>query len=871
MWSGGPTRAQWSIDNGKDTAPYTCLKEYVENPTTKENNAHDPTISVAGGVSAAQLIYNASQVQNINPQVFLVLLQKEQSLITDDWPYAVQFERATGNNCPDTAPCNPQYAWLWTQVHNSGAQFNYYVNNFDEYNYAPGWNNILYHPNSACGTQSVYIENAFTAALYIYTPYTPNQAALDNMYGTGDGCSAYGNRNFWRLFNDWFGRSIVPDIFDWKVISTSTDPRYFLVIGNTKRHIPTSDLYYAWKLDQKTLDVVTQSYADSIPTLPPLGRLGYLDGTYFYVDAGKRIRFTTDIAMKSWGVYASRSLAAPLYGVLANMTDGGSASYYATPATPSTTALLVDGVKHTIQSSHVAQWQANPTTLSDNAFQELPTGPTLTNKLAINGVWHIADSNQLIRVETGAQAISWGVQSEAYPNVSATIGEMLPSRLIGNIVASSTSAPWYLTIDGKKYYLPSLNHAKNWGAQEASPLVVSPGLFSSIPSGSGNVPSYIQDSGTSETYIIDGGVRRKADSLIIENLFGGQIAPTMLSNASVVSYPSGANLTSSFVRSPNGNIFVASNGRLLYIPTTAVMGSLGFPRKYSNIDTISQPLATVAYQGEVASPFVVHSGKSYYLQSGYAYELKPSVQDNWTAGRVALQHPQTNFTARYDIIPGILLDNFIQEGALSYVMSDGVFVGVNGSLLPSNLPQVSTYGQIRQSARGLLARSTVESDSRVWLLHAGTKQHILSAETYASYSDGGRLLPVRISPSALESFNTIGSGSNPSVLVSNPVGGFKLLTATGFYGLSDSQAAMALQSTIAPKEIGDSLFSEYTRQRGILNRLVLSGSGKIYILQNGQKRWIVTSTAYSSLLPFGPAVLVDETILSSIADGPPVY
>jgi hypothetical protein len=56
----------------------------------------------------------------------------------------------------------------------------------------------------------LFIENSATAALYNYTPYQPNQAALNNLYGTGDGCSAYGNRNFWRIFNDWFGSSQTP-------------------------------------------------------------------------------------------------------------------------------------------------------------------------------------------------------------------------------------------------------------------------------------------------------------------------------------------------------------------------------------------------------------------------------------------------------------------------------------------------------------------------------------------------------------------------------------------------------------------------------------------------------------------------------------
>ncbi len=60
-------------------------------------------------------------------------------------------------------------------------------------------------PNGGCGTQRVFIENAATAGLYIYTPYVPNQAAPEHSLRQGDGCSAYGNRNFWRTFTDWFG------------------------------------------------------------------------------------------------------------------------------------------------------------------------------------------------------------------------------------------------------------------------------------------------------------------------------------------------------------------------------------------------------------------------------------------------------------------------------------------------------------------------------------------------------------------------------------------------------------------------------------------------------------------------------------------
>ena len=49
------------------------------------------------------------------------------------------------------------------------------------------------------------IKNKATAALYYYTPYVPNSAALGAGWGLGNSCSAYGNRNFYLYFTTWFG------------------------------------------------------------------------------------------------------------------------------------------------------------------------------------------------------------------------------------------------------------------------------------------------------------------------------------------------------------------------------------------------------------------------------------------------------------------------------------------------------------------------------------------------------------------------------------------------------------------------------------------------------------------------------------------
>jgi hypothetical protein len=204
----GTTRAAYGASKGYP-APFVCLKDYSQNiPGVTNSGSSLCGGSITTGTKpASQIIYEVSIACGINPQVMLVLLQKEQSLVTDDWPWSSQYRSATGYGCPDTAPCDSEYYGFFNQVYQAAKAFKRYAANTDSYNYrANRNNNIYFNPNlSGCGSSNVFISNQATANLYIYTPYQPNQAALNNLYGSGDSCSAYGNRNFWRMFNDWFG------------------------------------------------------------------------------------------------------------------------------------------------------------------------------------------------------------------------------------------------------------------------------------------------------------------------------------------------------------------------------------------------------------------------------------------------------------------------------------------------------------------------------------------------------------------------------------------------------------------------------------------------------------------------------------------
>lgn len=214
------TRAEWGSLNG-NSKPFTCLRNYVENPSTKSNNYSNPTAQIDGGISAAQIIWNAAQESRINPAVLLVTLQKEQGLITDDWPYASQYRSAMGYGCPDTAACDTKYYGFYNQVENAALQFRYYLDHPGAFNYTKGTNFIQYNPNANCGGTTVEIVNMATAALYIYTPYQPNASSLaktadDTPGPAGDTCGAYGNRNFWWYYTKWFGTTR-DDPFNWDI------------------------------------------------------------------------------------------------------------------------------------------------------------------------------------------------------------------------------------------------------------------------------------------------------------------------------------------------------------------------------------------------------------------------------------------------------------------------------------------------------------------------------------------------------------------------------------------------------------------------------------------------------------------------------
>lgn len=192
-----------------------CLRNYRQNTPSIAADAYCKAYQGGTNERASTIVAKVAKACGVSAKALIVLMEKEQSLVTAGSsaqypPTNYKYQKATGFACPDTAPCDPKFTGIFYQLYYAARQYQRYAAGGFYSWYKLGTNSILVNPKSSCGRVTVNIKSKATVGLYFYTPYVPNKAALSNLYGTGDSCSSYGNRNFWRIFTDWFGSTQIP-------------------------------------------------------------------------------------------------------------------------------------------------------------------------------------------------------------------------------------------------------------------------------------------------------------------------------------------------------------------------------------------------------------------------------------------------------------------------------------------------------------------------------------------------------------------------------------------------------------------------------------------------------------------------------------
>ncbi|MFM8927041.1 MAG: LysM peptidoglycan-binding domain-containing protein [Rhodoluna sp.] len=278
--------------SGSDGMP--CLRNYkTDTPEKSADPGKCAYMPAQKNISAAQIIYNISRACGINPRVLLVTLQKEQGLVQSAIPSPYMYRAAMGYGCPDNDPaiCGKVWVGLFNQLYKAAGQFQWYGDPNGSFTYLrPGRTvSIAYNEVASknCGRKTFLLKSQATANLYYYTPYTPNDAALKNLRGLGDRCSAYGNRNFWRFYWDWFGSPIGGGF----LLKSSTSDPYF-ISNDVKYPLADPSLVDALK-PLGPLGEISQDYLDSFPTGIPMTRIiksPAVNGTsaFYFVSSGKK-------------------------------------------------------------------------------------------------------------------------------------------------------------------------------------------------------------------------------------------------------------------------------------------------------------------------------------------------------------------------------------------------------------------------------------------------------------------------------------------------------------------------------------------------------------------------------------------------------
>ncbi|WP_345764815.1 hypothetical protein [Diaminobutyricibacter sp. McL0608] len=405
---------------------YTCLKDYRQTTTSKAAVAGNCS-AYAGAANelASAIIAKVGAACGISQKALIVLLEKEQGLVTDDWPGAGQYRSATGYGCPDTAVCDSQYYGFFNQVYNAALQFKRYAGSPTSWNHVAGRvNAVRYSPNAACGSGNVFIQNQATAGLYNYTPYQPNAAALANLYGTGDGCSSYGNRNFWRIYTDWFGSTIAGT----SLLRTMTDPTVYVVSGTNKYPIANAQMLAAYSpLGQ--IGYVSAQYLSAYTTMQLAGRvLRSPGGTIYFTDASLKLPFTSCGLVVDYGgkcdstgfvqltdEQLSHFAPGPNMGPVLGTTAG--ARYYITAGTKR--EILDD------KSQAAAGLPAGFNVLTENAVSTLPYGnPVIRDAVFV--------------AERGTSNYAYLGNAARYPvDTAAVAGAGLPKSAVGSLSTAS--------------------------------------------------------------------------------------------------------------------------------------------------------------------------------------------------------------------------------------------------------------------------------------------------------------------------------------------------------------------------------------------------------------------------------------------------
>lgn len=876
----GVKRSQYGSGVG-NPAPFTCLRDYKEVPKTTPGNwipdsnyGRTDGSAPAGSKSAAEIIWDAAQAYNINPKVLLVTLQKESGLVTDDWPLKRQLVYAMGAHCPDSGPggsanCDVNYSGFSMQMRESAELFRYYLDNMDQ----PWWSNkkpfqnnyIQYDVDSSCGGSNILMETRATTALYVYTPYQPNSAALAAGYGSAEPCGAYGNRNFWLYYNDWFGTTLDKSFL---LVKSSANNAQYVIYNNLKQYIPSTEVKVAWGLDSTPMETVDQAYLDSLVTGPNLDTVFRINsGNQLYVaDSGKRYAIPTVEAWKSWKL-DSKAISNVPTGLGITPADGGTLSYTVRQSGQGAVYML-DGLNNSNQS--ILRRYANPDvlygiegdgvaiiTVSSSLFSTINSdirSDVTSTKMANGG--------QEYQISSGYRLPETVAVASLYPGVAANV----TSTTIGRFILSVNATPFvkvynaaevYVVQSGSRYHIASPEMLDQWVGDKSRINIVNQSFMNTLTNANQSVTSSVATN-TDGTYLLSSGSK----ALILPALQGAyQTSSSFNTSASLMNaLPTTNTVATRFVRNAaNGQISLLDNSSRLNIISSIPLAESWGATGSSTVTLPSLTIDDFSVNSQLLSAHV-SDGTDSYAPVGGVLRRTTATNASWKLPSAQAFSDGT-------------LSTFTTGGDLPVTAyANGLYYRlIDGRAYASTDPKIAAAWGISTASVDL---------SRIINMYTPGLYMLTPLITYGGYyyvADSGNLYKMNQPRFSNLGLNSPLMSVDPSVtgspitewtspIFKNSQGGSYVVDGGTLRTFNHILILNHWTSGVSPIiTVSDNFISMFRLGKPIERAIKADNSPKIYSAESATKRWITSGSIYSG--QYAPYTNVNQSLIDALPDG----
>jgi hypothetical protein len=513
---------------------------------------------------AAQIIYDASQAYDINPQVIMATLQKEESLITTPNPTASQLNFAMGYGCPDSGGCS--FPGFFNQVDNATWQFRTDVNLGNGQNwwgYTPssypcnggtryysqglkGGATVTFYDDNGTPYTTQTLANMSTASLYCYTPHVYNnpngQFGLPRFGSTG--LYYTGSYNFAYYYALWFGTATGD------LLRTPTNGQIYIVNSDNNTKYPVNSANIMNDFGALGIRYVSDAYLAQYTTLgPPVGNMIQSpEGSLYLVNAGIKLPFSScsgDVV--DYGYTCASNEYTPLTSDESNkLVSGPGVTKLIMSNSNSTIYYMTNGTKRPIPGWGDLVSQGIPISwnvLTNAMVNQFTTGPLLFG----NGSLVKTDSSSTVYIVNQTQLIP--IASFIYPQ---DLGDSLTLRGMSSsdFQSYTVTAPIqtkikcggvdYVGAGGQLYNVTST--LSTYGFQ-AGDFVDVGSLCSSFPVSSQPLGNFIRVSNGTVFYV-SGGQKQAFTNYNAYVAHGGTNSNTVsVSDYFTSLIPSGANIT----------------------------------------------------------------------------------------------------------------------------------------------------------------------------------------------------------------------------------------------------------------------------------------------------------------------------------------